>query len=71
MRVCVRVCGFDGCYNSASIFTLRLLVHSASLRSFASRALLVNSDGWRATLFFSCEIYYALVMRRVIKCNLK
>ena len=54
-----------------SIFTLRLLVHSASLRSFASRALPVNSDGWRATLFFSCEIYYPLVMLWVIKCNLK
>ena len=65
------VCGFDGCYNSPSIFTLRLLVHSASLRSFASRALPVNSDGWRATLFFSCEIYYALVMRWVIKRSLK
>ena len=38
---------------------------------FTRYASLVKSDGGRATLFFSCEIYYAVVMLWVVERSFK
>ena len=62
-----------GCYNSA------VHIHSLRFARFAGPPTEVGapagacfkSDGGRATLFFSCEIYYAVVMLWVVERSFK